>query len=61
MGIATVAVYSDADRAAMHVRKADEAAHIGPAPRAKAIWRLSEFWTRRGGMEWTRFIRATGF
>ncbi len=32
MGIASVAVYSDADRAALHVRKADEAAHIGPAP-----------------------------
>jgi acetyl-CoA carboxylase biotin carboxylase subunit len=31
MNIATLAVYSDADRAAMHVRKADEAAHIGPA------------------------------
>jgi propionyl-CoA carboxylase alpha chain len=32
MGIATVAVYSDADRDAMHVREADEAVHIGPAP-----------------------------
>jgi len=31
MNIATVAVYSDADRAALHVRKADEAAHIGAA------------------------------
>ena len=31
MGIRSVAVYSDADRAALHVRKADEAAHIGPA------------------------------
>src|SRR3984957_11217304 len=31
MGIESVAVYSDADRAALHVRKADEAAHIGPA------------------------------
>ena len=29
MGILSVAVYSDADRAALHVRKADEAAHIG--------------------------------
>ncbi len=32
MGIATVAVYSDADRDALHVRMADEARHIGPAP-----------------------------
>src|SRR5947209_8585674 len=32
MNIASVAVYSDADRAALHVRKADEAAHIGPPP-----------------------------
>ena len=32
MGIATVAVYSDADRKALHVRLADEAVHIGPSP-----------------------------
>ena len=32
MGIATVAVYSDADRDALHVKMADEAVHIGPAP-----------------------------
>ncbi len=32
MGIATVAVYSDADRKALHVRMADEAVHIGPSP-----------------------------
>ncbi len=32
MGIATVAVYSDADRNALHVEMADEAVHIGPAP-----------------------------
>lgn len=30
MGIATVAVYSDADRNALHVQMADEAVHIGP-------------------------------
>ena len=30
MGIATVAVYSDADRDALHVEMADEAVHIGP-------------------------------
>ena len=32
MGIATVAVYSDADAQALHLREADEAVHIGPAP-----------------------------
>ena len=31
MGIPTVAVFSDVDRAALHVMKADEAYHIGPA------------------------------
>src|ERR1700692_1757964 len=31
MGIAAVVVYSDVDRAALHVRKADEAYPIGPA------------------------------
>ena len=32
MGLRTVAVYSDADRGALHVRKADEAVHLGPSP-----------------------------
>ena len=32
MGISTVAVYSDADRDALHVRFADEAVHVGPGP-----------------------------
>ncbi|HET6440205.1 MAG TPA: acetyl-CoA carboxylase biotin carboxylase subunit [Anaeromyxobacter sp.] len=32
MGIATVAVYSDADRGSFHVRFADEAVHVGPSP-----------------------------
>jgi propionyl-CoA carboxylase alpha chain len=32
MGIATVAVYSDADANALHVQMADEAVHIGPPP-----------------------------
>ncbi|WP_322893801.1 MULTISPECIES: acetyl/propionyl/methylcrotonyl-CoA carboxylase subunit alpha [unclassified Yoonia] len=32
MGIKTVAIYSDADRHALHVKMADEAVHIGPSP-----------------------------
>jgi 3-methylcrotonyl-CoA carboxylase alpha subunit len=32
MGIRTVAVYSDADAKALHVRQADAAVHIGPSP-----------------------------
>ena len=36
MGISTVAVYSDADRDAVHVEMADEAVHIGPPPAAQS-------------------------
>ncbi|MQY42833.1 acetyl-CoA carboxylase biotin carboxylase subunit [Epibacterium sp. SM1969] len=32
MGIKTVAIYSDADKQALHVEMADEAVHIGPPP-----------------------------
>ncbi|MEP3421535.1 MAG: acetyl/propionyl/methylcrotonyl-CoA carboxylase subunit alpha [Erythrobacter sp.] len=36
MGVATVAVYSDADAKALHTRSADEAVHIGPSPAAES-------------------------
>lgn len=36
MGVATVAVYSDADAGARHVRMADQAVHIGPAAAAES-------------------------
>jgi propionyl-CoA carboxylase alpha chain len=36
MGIRTVAVYSDADRGALHVKMADEAVHIGASPAAQS-------------------------
>src|SRR5712691_7420278 len=40
MGIATVAVYSDADAEALHVRMADEAVAIGPAPSAESYLKI---------------------
>ncbi len=36
LGIRTVAVFSDADRGALHVKMADEAVHIGPPPAAQS-------------------------
>jgi acetyl-CoA carboxylase, biotin carboxylase subunit len=40
MGIASVAVYSDCDRTARHVRMADEAVAIGPSPPADSYLRI---------------------
>ena len=39
MKIRSIAVFSDADRGALHVRLADEAEHIGPAPSAESYLR----------------------
>ncbi|MDB5242102.1 MAG: carbamoyl-phosphate synthase chain ATP-binding protein [Spirosoma sp.] len=39
MGIQTVAIYSEADRNALHVRYADEAVCVGPAPSAESYLR----------------------
>lgn len=41
-GIASVAVYSDADRASLAVRLADEAAHLGPSPSSESYLRADK-------------------
>ncbi|GAA5864382.1 hypothetical protein JCM3774_002772 [Rhodotorula dairenensis] len=43
LGIKTVAVYSDADRHAMHVKMADEAYYIGPAPSSESYLRKQAY------------------
>ncbi|HET6518651.1 MAG TPA: biotin carboxylase N-terminal domain-containing protein, partial [Geminicoccaceae bacterium] len=40
LGIRTVAVHSDADEGALHVRMADEAVRIGPPPAAESYLRI---------------------
>ena len=53
LGVRTVAVYSDADARAPHVRAADEAVHIGPAPSAQSYLRIDALLeaARRTGAE----------
>lgn len=71
LGIATVAVHSDADARALHVREADEAVHIGPAPAGESylsIERMVDACRRTGAeavhpgygflSENARFVRA---
>src|ERR1700756_3538022 len=53
MGIRSVAVYSDVDRASLHVRKADEAYHIGPASATESYLNIAKILdvAKRSGAE----------
>ena len=53
MGIESVAVFSDVDRKALHVRKADYAYHIGPATASESYLNVEKILdvARRSGAE----------
>jgi acetyl-CoA carboxylase biotin carboxylase subunit len=53
MGIVSIAVHSDVDRAALHVRVADEAYSVGPAPAAESYLRIDKILdvARRSGAD----------
>ncbi|MBI2756267.1 MAG: acetyl-CoA carboxylase biotin carboxylase subunit [Chloroflexi bacterium] len=53
MGLQAVAVYSDADRDALHVRMADEAFHLGAAPASESYLRIDRLieTARRAGAQ----------
>jgi len=54
MGIKTVAVYSEADRDALHTLLADEAICIGPAPSAESYLNMEQILTACVAMDFCR-------
>lgn len=59
LGIRTVAVYSDADANAQHVKLADEAVYIGQSPATQVIYRLIVLFKLPLIQAAKRFIRVT--
>ena len=54
MRIPTVAVYSDCDRGARHVRDADQAVHIGPSPASESYLRIDKLIAALNSLETKR-------
>ena len=51
MGVATVAVYSDADKGALHMKMADETVHIGPSASAESYLVIDKIIESRGDVD----------
>ena len=61
LGYRTVAVFSDADAGALHVRQADEAVRIGPPPAKDSYLNIDALLAPQSWPVQTRSIRATAF
>ena len=61
MGIGSVAVYSDADLGSLHVREADEAVRLGPAPAAQSYLNIEAILAAAGSTGATAIHPGYGF